>query len=197
MFPHYHHVHLIRLGDQPIDWVSPILLPWIFTAFRGGMPPYSLAKLGPWPIMIAYEFNTFFPVRNIQFYLHYDLSQKGKQIQRVSSMSWKKLPCLMVLSTNTPNQFLTYRIDSFLHPRYTYKRLQEVCKGFNDFLNITLSWCQTNIKYIKLTAKHCFLPTSPQNERMSLEKCWLEDQLCEVVPFLVTSVHFPGCNATF
>lgn len=31
---------------------------------------------------------------------------------------------------------------------------------------------------------------------MSPEKCWLEDQLCEVVPFLVTSVHFPGCNAT-
>lgn len=28
--------------------------------------------------MAQYEFNTFWPVRNIQFYLHYDLSQKGE-----------------------------------------------------------------------------------------------------------------------
>lgn len=109
--------------------------------------------------MAQYEFNTFFSGEEHSVLSSLWLvTKKGKQIPRVFSISWKKLPFLTVLSTNTPNQFLTYWIDSFLHPRYAYKRLQEVCKAFNDFFEYNFVLVSNNIKSIKLTAKHAFLP---------------------------------------
>ena len=68
-------------------------------------------------------------------------------------------------------------------------------QGFQWFFEYKLCLGVKQYQIYQANSKTCLPP--PQNEPMSPEKCWLEDQLCEVVPFLVTSVHFQGVTLPF